>query len=61
MPKHEYSFYLSFGVTVESDEKLDLEKPEDFLKLRALTIAHLEQEGVADIVKRPDFGDIDEE
>jgi hypothetical protein len=61
MPKkHYYEFYLSFGVTVESDENLDPENPEDFRKLRDLTIKHLENDGgVSYLVGRSDFGDIE--
>lgn len=61
MSKHYYDFYLSVGVTVESDEEFDLKDPDGFLKLRELTIKQLEQAGVEQIVKRADFGDIEHE
>jgi hypothetical protein len=55
-----YSFYLSFGTSIETEEELDLENPADLNRLRELTAEYLATNGtVRDMVYRADFGDID--
>jgi hypothetical protein len=60
MATYEYSFVLSIGVTVESDEPIDWNEEGGYRKLRELATYQLEQDSIEHIVNHADFGDIDE-
>lgn len=60
MATYEYSFYLSIGVTVESDEPIDWNQSGGYRKLRELAVARIEEQGVESVVDHADFGDIEE-
>jgi hypothetical protein len=58
MATYEYSFVLSIGVTVESDEPIDFNEISGDRKLRELASAQLEQDSIESAVNHADLGDI---
>lgn len=60
MATYEYSFYLSIGVTVESEDPIDWNEAGGYSKLRELATQQLEEQSIESIVNHADFGDIEE-
>lgn len=58
MEKHEYTIWVSYGLTISSDENFDENTEEGFVKIQNLAKEKLSQIGITEIIADAEFGDI---